>query len=74
MNDDDSRDGVAWNERVTTAVNWAAEHIHALPIELRSRALAMLAVSFDRELKPLLTGRWKSFNRSRSFARQGEGR
>ena len=63
--------GATWSERLTTHVNLAAEPIHALPIELQSRALAMLAASFDRELKPIRGGQWRSHKPSRSFVRRG---
>lgn len=72
-NDTTRYDGAAWSERLTTHVNLAAEPIHALPIELQSRALAMLAASFDRELKPIPAGRWKGQPYTRGFGRHREG-
>lgn len=67
-------DGAAWTERLTTHVNMAAEPIQALPIELHSRALAMLAACFDRELKPLPSGRGRNYRHSPNFARNDDRR
>lgn len=71
IQDTSEYDNAAWNERITLAINLAAEQILALPAELRPRALAMLAASFDRQLKPLSYSRW-SGNRLSHNVRYGE--
>lgn len=73
VNETNHDDVAAWCERLTTHVNMAAEPIHALPFDAQSRALAMLVAIFERELKPLPTGRWGGSHHSRSFARRREG-
>ena len=73
MSDNNRYDGAIWNERVTNAANCAIEQIQAMPIELRGRVLSIVAICFERELKPLPSGRWQSYKRSRNFDRRNDG-